>query len=1241
MKNMKKLTRRGLSVFLALAMCLSMVQISAFAAEGDESVIAGGQITVTATEAPAPNYAVQADLDAVFEKVGAVLEEGDVEGGIAALDQYIAVYHSLSPEAQEANAEALEAALAYQETLKAAKEAGEKGGEFENPDIDTLAYVTYKSTITFYPGDGAPTGVNMKVGDHYKGNWYVKSISTEEVTFGSQYGEHNNNFTIPAPGDIWKGVSHNYKTVAAYSTAFNGEKPIGASAQLIYTGGHATFKNVINTPSSNPDPNPNPSPVPSGPYVTVVHEYYTDGNYDGSYREYQGVTAPTYDVPKTIYQSDIKTRKDTYESNTYTYISMSSVPSPVKVAKGATGNQGTFTLRYERTVQVAQNYAYRLTWDYNGGTVDSDTSRIKTETTQNSTHTFYEDALGYGSPKPTRDGFTFEGWDYTGNGKFIVSNGQIVMDGVANSTVAGTLKARWKENAVVPPSEPEKNPNLSITKAADKTSVEVGETVKYIITVENTGDATATDVKIVDVLNAEYLEWQGAGYSWTAPHVPGPDDDPDMIYSNEAGTKGYSAMPADGEYEISHEMRPGAKLTLTITAKAIKAGTVENTAAVTNGNTPDAPGDKVDVTVTEPAKPTYTYTLTYHANTGGRDEEVADMPDSVEEANITAASHKFIVSSTKPTWDGYVFTGWNTEEDGKGTAYVAGAEITATTENRDLHLYARWEKQSEHTVTVKYVDESGTEIMSSVTVDTTNGGKYDVTDKKAEINSYTFKEVQDEKALEGITNEDMEIVLVYTKNKENPDPDEPEKKDTTYTVVHEYYTNGTKDGERKDTVKDVKVGDVIKVEEITKELIYGDKEYTYTSTDPETELTLSESGNTIILRYDRTVQEPDPVSPSYTVTHEYYTNGKKDGGTDNTITGVKVGELVKAEDIEKTLTYQGNKYTYTSAKPERLTIAESGNRIVLRYDRTVTEKPEEKEIQYRVAYYWNRNAEDTGRFMTTDPETITIATDSNAKRDSLMDLADQRQLFNVTDEEPERDGYQFEGWTLVRAGNPEEAEQKGIETEMVGSPVSWRVGDDLKAVREVRDYFYELSFYALWSKAPENPDTPMPEPGTDTPVTPTPKPGTDTPVTPTPKPGTDTPVTPTPKPGTDTPVTPTPKPGTDTSDTPTPDPITPERPVRPSGGSGGSGGGGGRGGDSGNGPGVSSETVAIETDPVPLSNMPDMPADELITQIDDGNVPLAGLPKTGESSSLSRIMFVLSGMLLCVCGMLFKKEENG
>ena len=173
----------------------------------------------------------------------------------------------------------------------------------------------------------------------------------------------------------------------------------------------------------------------SGPYVTVVHEYYTDGNYDGSYREYQGVTAPTYNVPKTIDQSDIKTRKDTYESNTYTYISMSSVPSPVKVAKGATGNQGTFTLRYERTVQVAQNYAYRLTWDYNGGTVGSDTSRTKTETTQNSTHTFYEDAQGYGSPKPTRDGFTFEGWDYTGNGKFIVSNGQIVMDGVDRKSV--------------------------------------------------------------------------------------------------------------------------------------------------------------------------------------------------------------------------------------------------------------------------------------------------------------------------------------------------------------------------------------------------------------------------------------------------------------------------------------------------------------------------------------------------------------------------------------------------------------------------------------------------------------------------------------------------------------------------------------------------------------------------------------------------------------------------------------
>ena len=124
------------------------------------------------------------------------------------------------------------------------------------------AYTTYTSHVTLYPGDGTPTGTNMKVGDHYNGNWYVEAISTSSVKFGSPYGEHNNNFRVPYPEEIWTGVSHNYTTKVTYCTAFSHDVNAGANGQIIYTAGKATYANVVNV-STTPDPTPTPAPAPT------------------------------------------------------------------------------------------------------------------------------------------------------------------------------------------------------------------------------------------------------------------------------------------------------------------------------------------------------------------------------------------------------------------------------------------------------------------------------------------------------------------------------------------------------------------------------------------------------------------------------------------------------------------------------------------------------------------------------------------------------------------------------------------------------------------------------------------------------------------------------------------------------------------------------------------------------------------------------------------------------------------
>ena len=80
-------------------------------------------------------------------------------------------------------------------------------------------------------------------------------------------------------------------------------------------------------------------------------------------------------------------------------------------------------------------------------------------------------------------------------------------------------------------------------------------------------------------------------------------------------------------------------------------------------------------------------------------------------------------------------------------------------------------------------------------------------------------------------------------------------------------------------------------------------------------------------------QLPGAKDTTYTVVHEYYTNGALTGSNQDTVSG-KVGQTVNAEGIAKVTTYGGNSYTYTSANPEILVLADSENTITLRYDRT-------------------------------------------------------------------------------------------------------------------------------------------------------------------------------------------------------------------------------------------------------------------------------------------------------------------
>ncbi len=101
---------------------------------------------------------------------------------------------------------------------------------------------------------------------------------------------------------------------------------------------------------------------------------------------------------------------------------------------------------------------------------------------------------------------------------------------------------------------------------------------------------------------------------------------------------------------------------------------------------------------TENAK--YDYSLTYNANFGGNETKA----DSENATGVYAAAWNIEVDANTFVRENYTFIGWNTEADGSGKAYAAGAVVALTAENNTEILYAQW-KENEPPVTEPPVTE--------------------------------------------------------------------------------------------------------------------------------------------------------------------------------------------------------------------------------------------------------------------------------------------------------------------------------------------------------------------------------------------------------------------------------------------------------------------------------------------------------------------------------------------------------
>lgn len=110
--------------------------------------------------------------------------------------------------------------------------------------------------------------------------------------------------------------------------------------------------------------------------------------------------------------------------------------------------------------------------------------------------------------------------------------------------------------------------NLAVLKAADATTVTVGQVVTYRITVRNDGPNQATGVTVTDQL-------------------PG-----DLAFLSATASPG-TYDPATGQWTVG-DLASGATATLTLHAKATEAGPLTNTATATANERDPRPGDNTD-----------------------------------------------------------------------------------------------------------------------------------------------------------------------------------------------------------------------------------------------------------------------------------------------------------------------------------------------------------------------------------------------------------------------------------------------------------------------------------------------------------------------------------------------------------------------------------------------------------------------------------------------------------------------
>lgn len=186
-----------------------------------------------------------------------------------------------------------------------------------------------------------------------------------------------------------------------------------------------------------------------------------------------------------------------------------------------------------------------------------------------------------------------------------------------------------------------------------------------------------------------------------------------LSFNTSGGTSMY--IPISGGKDLPKPSpTPGPTPTPTPTPTPIPSSTPTPIPSSTPTPTPS--------TSPSPA-PVVKATLNYDGNGAG----VTNVPPSESKDVEPNTFAEFTVSSTVPERAGYTFNGWNTEADGSGASYSAGATVKVFAGTRET-LYAQWDEDKQE-ATLVFGPNAGTDTvdnMPSNMTDTPKAGETSV-----------------------------------------------------------------------------------------------------------------------------------------------------------------------------------------------------------------------------------------------------------------------------------------------------------------------------------------------------------------------------------------------------------------------------------------------------------------------------------------------------------------------------------